>query len=70
MIRSEDKKKAESLWSSFGQPLDYEGYFADLDELQRATFPVYVVEQKIGDFVMVPSQCVHQVINLVSLWIT
>ncbi|KAF9907864.1 hypothetical protein EC991_010462 [Linnemannia zychae] len=64
MIRSEDKKKAEGLWNSFGQPLDYEGYFADLDELQRATFPVYVVEQKIGDFVMVPSQCVHQVVNL------
>ncbi|KAF8942284.1 hypothetical protein BGZ47_006649 [Haplosporangium gracile] len=64
MIRSKDRKKAEKLWSSFGQPLDYEGYFADLDELQSATFPIYVVQQKIGDFVMVPSQCVHQVVNL------
>ncbi|KAG0062474.1 hypothetical protein BGZ90_003066, partial [Linnemannia elongata] len=64
MIRSKDRKKAEELWSSFNQPLDYEGYFAGLDELQRAKFPVYVVQQKIGDFVMVPSQCVHQVINL------
>ncbi|KAF9092051.1 hypothetical protein BGX23_004657 [Mortierella sp. AD031] len=64
MIKSEDKAKAEALWSSFGQPLDYEGYFAGLDELQCADFPVYVVEQKLGDFVMVPSQCVHQVINL------
>lgn len=66
MIRSKDKKKAEELWSSFNQPLDYEGYFAGLDELQQAKFAVYVVQQRIGDFVMVPSQCVHQVINLVS----
>ncbi|KAG9069196.1 hypothetical protein KI688_010093 [Linnemannia hyalina] len=64
MIRSKDKKKAEELWSSFNQPLDYEGYFAGLDELQQAKFPIYVVQQKIGDFVMVPSRCVHQVINL------
>ncbi|KAF9923146.1 hypothetical protein FBU30_006768, partial [Linnemannia zychae] len=64
MIRTKDKDKAEMLWKSFGQPLDYEGYFASLDELQRATFPIYVVKQMIGDLVMVPSQCVHQVINL------
>lgn len=66
MIRSKDRKKAEELWGNFNQPLDYEGYFAGLDELQRANFAIYVVQQKIGDFVMVPSQCVHQVINLVS----
>ncbi|KAG0288198.1 hypothetical protein BGZ96_007986 [Linnemannia gamsii] len=64
MIRSNDRKKAEELWSSFGQPLDYEGYFAGLHELQHAKFPIYVVQQKVGDFVMVPSQCVHQVVNL------
>ncbi|KAF9292136.1 hypothetical protein BGZ68_010391 [Mortierella alpina] len=64
MVKSEDKFKAEALWRSIGQPLEYESYFATVDEMAKADFPIYVVEQKIGDFVMVPSQSYHQVVNL------
>ncbi|KAG0216251.1 hypothetical protein BGX28_004616 [Mortierella sp. GBA30] len=64
MVKAEDRNKAEALWKSFGHPLEYESYFASVDELAHADFPIYVVEQKIGDFVMVPSQSYHQVINL------
>ncbi|KAG0303367.1 hypothetical protein BGZ98_006754 [Dissophora globulifera] len=64
MVKEEDKDRAEVLWRSFGHPLEYEGYFASLEELQRADFPIYVVEQKVGDFVMVPSMGYHQVVNL------
>ncbi|KAF9116204.1 hypothetical protein BGX27_004311 [Mortierella sp. AM989] len=64
MIRAEDKAKAEELWKLFGHPLEYEGYFASVDQLRAANFPIYVVNQKIGDFVMVPSLGYHQVINL------
>ncbi|KAF9995065.1 hypothetical protein BGZ79_000152 [Entomortierella chlamydospora] len=64
MIRAEDKAKAEDLWRSFGHPLEYEGYFASVDQLQKAAFPIYVVKQAIGDFVMVPSLGYHQVINM------
>ncbi|KAF9201154.1 hypothetical protein BGZ49_008623 [Haplosporangium sp. Z 27] len=64
MIRAEDKIKAEELWRSFGHPLEYEGYFASVDQLRNATFPIYVVKQAIGDFVMVPSLGYHQVVNL------
>ncbi|KAG0007069.1 hypothetical protein BGZ65_009841 [Modicella reniformis] len=64
MIRAEDKAKAEALWRSCGHPLEYESYFANIKELEQATFPIYVVEQKIGDLVMVPSLSYHQVVNL------
>ncbi|KAI7816844.1 hypothetical protein BC939DRAFT_30074 [Gamsiella multidivaricata] len=64
MIKAEDKDKAEALWRSFGHPLEFEGYFAAVEEMQKADFPIYVVEQKIGDFVMVPSLSYHQVVNL------
>ncbi|KAF9974115.1 hypothetical protein BGZ73_002613 [Actinomortierella ambigua] len=63
MIKSSDFHKAQKLWDSFGYPLDYESYFASIDELQSADFPIYVVKQKLGDLVMVPSLCIHQVIN-------
>lgn len=66
MIRTEDKAKAEALWRSCGHPLEYESYFATFDNLAQANFPIYVVEQKIGDLIMVPSLCYHQVVNLVS----
>jgi hypothetical protein len=66
MVSAEDKDKAEALWRSCGHPLEYESYFATIPDLQRATFPIYVVEQKIGDLIMVPSLCYHQVVNLAS----
>ncbi|KAF9571533.1 hypothetical protein EC968_000427 [Mortierella alpina] len=64
MVKAADKVKAEALWRSIGQPLEYESYFATVDEMAKADFPIYVVEQRIGDFVMVPSQSYHQVVNL------
>ncbi|KAG0239234.1 hypothetical protein BGW41_007850 [Actinomortierella wolfii] len=67
MINSSDVMKAQKLWNSFGHPLDYESYFASVDELQNADFPIYVVQQKLGDLIMVPSLCVHQVVNMGSV---
>ncbi|ORZ07279.1 hypothetical protein BCR41DRAFT_326597 [Lobosporangium transversale] len=64
MIRAEDKEKAEELWRSFGYTMEYESYFASVEQLRQATFPIFVVEQKAGDFVMVPSLGYHQVVNL------
>lgn len=67
MISAKDKKNAEKLWRSLGHPLEYEGYFASVEELKTANFPIYVIEQKLGDFVMVPSESYHQVVNMVKL---
>lgn len=65
MVKTEDREKARALWASIGEPIDYEGYFASVEHMRLADFPIYVVEQKIGDFVMVPSMSYHQVVNLV-----
>ncbi|KAG0025680.1 hypothetical protein BGZ81_006982 [Podila clonocystis] len=64
MVSAKDKKLAEKLWRSFNHPLEYEGYFASVEELKKATFPIYVIEQKLGDFVVVPSESYHQVVNM------
>ncbi|KAI9237612.1 MAG: hypothetical protein BYD32DRAFT_415844 [Podila humilis] len=64
MISAKDKKNAEKFWRSLGHPLEYEGYFASVEELKTANFPIYVIEQKLGDFVMVPSESYHQVVNM------
>lgn len=67
MVRTEDREKARALWASFDEPIDYEGHFASIEQMKAADFPIYVVEQKIGDFVMVPSMSYHQVVNLVCI---
>lgn len=36
-----------------------------LSEIAKAPFPVYVIKQREGDFVLVPPECVHQVVNKV-----
>ncbi|KAG0091212.1 hypothetical protein BGZ92_001237 [Podila epicladia] len=64
MVSAKDKKKAEEFWRSLKQPLEYEGYFASVEELRKAEFPIFVIEQKLGDFVVVPSESYHQVVNM------
>lgn len=66
MVSAKNKKKAEEFWRSLRQPLEYEGYFASVEELRKAEFPIFVIEQKLGDFVVVPSESYHQVVNMVS----
>ncbi|KAF9304570.1 hypothetical protein BGZ74_001232 [Mortierella antarctica] len=64
MVSAKNKKKAEEFWRSLKQPLEYEGYFASVEELRKAEFPIFVIEQKLGDFVVVPSESYHQVVNM------
>lgn len=41
-------------------------FFSRKQKLLEAPFTVYVVKQRKGDFVIVPPDCAHQVINQVS----
>jgi hypothetical protein len=43
--------------------LDWESHTVTIEELSRAPFDVYVCEQKLGDFVLVPPRSCHQVVN-------
>ncbi len=44
---------------------DCEAYCSFFLELSTASFPIYVVEQKLGDLVITPSMALHQCMSLV-----
>jgi JmjC domain, hydroxylase len=50
-------------WRELGQELDHESHVATIDELAKASFPIYVCQQELGGFVIVPPRSCHQVLN-------
>lgn len=48
----------------------FDNFFMPLQELAKAPFDIYVIKQREGDFVLVPPECVHQVVNKVISSIT
>lgn len=63
MTASSSAQKAADYFQKIGHELDHENYFVTIDELSRAPFKVYILEQKLGDMVLVPPRSCHQVIN-------
>lgn len=64
MTASADAPKAgEYFQSHLKLELDWEDHAATIEEFSRATFRVYVAEQKLGDLVLVPPRSCHQVVN-------
>lgn len=62
MARTADKEKAAQHWRSFGESVDVDTHLASVPELATIVdFQWIVIEQKLGDFVLVPSESVHQV---------
>ncbi|KAJ3144784.1 hypothetical protein HDU89_007748 [Geranomyces variabilis] len=51
------------FWKAQGQSIYGDDYFASMEVLQTAPFDVFVIEQKLGDFVIVPPETAHQVYN-------
>lgn len=41
-------------FQKLGHELDWEDHVATLEELANASFDVYILEQKLGDLVLVP----------------
>ncbi|KAF9274482.1 hypothetical protein BGZ68_000640 [Mortierella alpina] len=60
MIAAEDKTKAELLFKKLNHPLDRENHFAPLDQLAKADFPLHMIEQRVGDLILIPSLGYHQ----------
>ncbi|CAG8581892.1 9426_t:CDS:10, partial [Paraglomus brasilianum] len=58
-----DKDKVAHFFTLHGQNIDLEKYFIPESALIEANFTVYKTEQRIGDFVLVPSNSCHQVVN-------
>lgn len=64
MVASRDRDAARAFWLANGGNLDHDNHLLSPDVLATAPFPIYVVEQRLGDFVLVNPDGAHQVINV------
>ncbi|KAI1341742.1 hypothetical protein F5Y15DRAFT_375134 [Xylariaceae sp. FL0016] len=64
MTETKDREVVrEYFLSMLGHDIEIEKHFAQINAWKKANFPVYVVEQKAGDFILVPPLAPHQVWN-------
>ena len=64
MTETKDRHLVSEYWlSSLGHDVEVEAHFASIDAWLKAPFKVWVVEQKVGDFVLIPPLAPHQVWN-------
>jgi hypothetical protein len=64
MTRSSDREDIAEYWlSKMGHDIEVESHFASIDDLADAPFPVFIHEQVVGDYIIVPSLAPHQVWN-------
>ncbi|KAI0161307.1 hypothetical protein GGR57DRAFT_353452 [Xylariaceae sp. FL1272] len=64
MTETKDREVVrEYFLSMLGHDVEIEKHFAQVNAWKKANFPVYIVEQKVGDFILVPPLAPHQVWN-------
>ncbi|KAI1425581.1 hypothetical protein F5Y12DRAFT_746666 [Xylaria sp. FL1777] len=64
MTETKDREVVrEYFLSMLGHDIEIEKHFAQINAWKKANFPVYVVEQRVGDFILVPPLAPHQVWN-------
>ncbi|OAA58863.1 JmjC domain-containing protein [Cordyceps fumosorosea ARSEF 2679] len=64
MTESKDRAVVrEYFLSMLGHDIEIEKHFAQVNAWKKAPFDVYVVEQRVGDFILVPPLAAHQVWN-------
>lgn len=64
MTESKDREVvSEYFLSMLGHDIEVESHFAQINAWKKAPFPVYIVEQRAGDFVLIPPLAPHQVWN-------
>ncbi|RPB28392.1 hypothetical protein L211DRAFT_777647 [Terfezia boudieri ATCC MYA-4762] len=64
MMGREDREVIAEYWlAQLGHDLEVEKHFASVEDLANAPFTVYIVEQKLGDYILVPPLAPHQVWN-------
>lgn len=64
MTETKDREVVKEYFlSMLGHDIEIEKHFAQVNAWKKAGFPVYVVEQKVGDFILVPPLAPHQVWN-------
>lgn len=64
MTETGDRRAVSDYWTStLGHNIDIEDHFAQINAWKAAPFKTYVVEQKPGDFILIPPLAAHQVWN-------
>lgn len=64
MTETKDREVvSEYFLSMLGHDIEVEAHFAQINAWKKAPFPVYIVEQKVGDLILVPPLAPHQVWN-------
>jgi len=63
MTRTSSASVVAEYMQSLGHELDWEAHVMSTTQLADAPFDVYITEQKLGDFVLVPPRSCHQVVN-------
>ncbi|KAF2199691.1 hypothetical protein GQ43DRAFT_482240 [Delitschia confertaspora ATCC 74209] len=64
MTETKDRHLVSEYWLSvLGHDIEVENHFAQLIAWKKAPFKTYVVEQRVGDFILIPPMAPHQVWN-------
>ncbi|KAK5053708.1 hypothetical protein LTR84_001669 [Exophiala bonariae] len=64
MTESKEREVVSEYWlSTLGHDIEVENHFAQINAWKNAPFKTYVVEQKPGDFILIPPLAPHQVWN-------
>ncbi|KAL9021320.1 MAG: hypothetical protein Q9185_001430 [Variospora sp. 1 TL-2023] len=64
MTESKDRHLVSEYWlSTLGHDIEIEAHFAQINAWKCAPFTTYIVEQKLGDFILIPPLAPHQVWN-------
>ena len=64
MTESKERALVAEYWlSKLGHDIEVETHFAQISAWKNAPFKIYVVEQKPGDFILIPPLAPHQVWN-------
>ena len=64
MTETKDRHLVSEYWlATLGHDIEIENHFAQINAWKSAPFTTYIVEQKLGDFILIPPLAPHQVWN-------
>ena len=64
MTETNDRHTVSEYWlATLGHDIEIESHFAQINAWKAAPFKTYIVDQRVGDFVLIPPLAPHQVWN-------
>jgi hypothetical protein len=61
IFSARDRKRVADYWNTLGYDIDTETFSASIDDLRGFPGNVWVIEQHVGDFIIIPPLSAHQV---------